>query len=211
MEGVSMEGKIPRVGVGGPVGSGKTALIEAIVPVLVKDGYKPIIITNDIVTKEDAEHVKRTLQGILSPDRVLGVETGGCPHTAVREDPSMNLIAVEEMEHKYPDSNILFVETGGDNLTLTFSRVLVDYFIYVIDVAAGDKIPRKNGPAITQSDLLIINKIDLAPLVKADLSIMERDSKMMRKGKPFIFTNCHTKEGIDSVYQLLKKEVLFDD
>lgn len=206
-----MEGKIPRVGVGGPVGSGKTALIEAIVPVLVRDGYKPIIITNDIVTKEDAEHVKRTLQGILSPDRVLGVETGGCPHTAVREDPSMNLIAVEEMEHKYPDSNILFVETGGDNLTLTFSRVLVDYFIYVIDVAAGDKIPRKNGPAITQSDLLIINKIDLASLVKADLSIMERDSKMMRKNKPFIFTNCHTKEGIDSVYQLLKKEVLFDD
>ncbi len=206
-----MEGKIPRVGVGGPVGSGKTALIEAIVPVLVRDGYKPIIITNDIVTKEDAEHVKRTLHGILSPDRVLGVETGGCPHTAVREDPSMNLIAVEEMEHKYPDSNILFVETGGDNLTLTFSRVLVDYFIYVIDVAAGDKIPRKNGPAITQSDLLIINKIDLAPLVKADLSIMERDSKMMRKNKPFIFTNCHTKEGIDSVYQLLKKEVLFDD
>jgi len=206
-----MEGKIPRVGVGGPVGSGKTALIEAIVPVLVRDGYKPIIITNDIVTKEDAEHVKRTLQGILSPDRVLGVETGGCPHTAVREDPSMNLIAVEEMEHKYPDSHILFVETGGDNLTLTFSRVLVDYFIYVIDVAAGDKIPRKNGPAITQSDLLIINKIDLAPLVKADLSIMERDSKMMRKNKPFIFTNCHTKEGIDSVYQLIKKEVLFDD
>jgi len=206
-----MKGKIPRVGVGGPVGSGKTALIEAIVPVLVRDGYKPIIITNDIVTKEDAEHVKRTLQGILSPDRVLGVETGGCPHTAVREDPSMNLIAVEEMEHKYPDSNILFVETGGDNLTLTFSRVLVDYFIYVIDVAAGDKIPRKNGPAITQSDLLIINKIDLAPLVKADLSIMERDSKMMRKNKPFIFTNCHTKEGIDSVYQLIKKEVLFDD
>ena len=206
-----MEGKIPRVGVGGPVGSGKTALIEAIVPVLVRDGYKPIVITNDIVTKEDAEHVKRTLQGILSPDRVLGVETGGCPHTAVREDPSMNLIAVEEMEHKYPDSHILFVETGGDNLTLTFSRVLVDYFIYVIDVAAGDKIPRKNGPAITQSDLLIINKIDLAPLVKADLSIMERDSKMMRKNKPFIFTNCHTKEGIDSVYQLIKKEVLFDD
>lgn len=206
-----MEGKIPRVGVGGPVGSGKTALIEAIVPVLVRDGYKPIVITNDIVTKEDAEHVKRTLHGILSPDRVLGVETGGCPHTAVREDPSMNLIAVEEMEHKYPDSNILFVETGGDNLTLTFSRVLVDYFIYVIDVAAGDKIPRKNGPAITQSDLLIINKIDLAPLVKADLSIMERDSKMMRKNKPFIFTNCHTKEGIDSVYQLIKKEVLFDD
>lgn len=204
-----MEKKIPRVGVGGPVGSGKTALIEALVPVLVRNGYKPIVITNDIVTKEDAEHVKRTLQGILSPDRVLGVETGGCPHTAVREDPSMNLIAVEEMERRYSDSDILFVETGGDNLTLTFSRALVDYFIYVIDVAAGDKIPRKNGPAITQSDLLIINKIDLAHLVGADLQIMERDSKMMRKSRPFLFTNCHTKEGIDAVYQLVKKEVLF--
>lgn len=206
-----MENKIPRVGVGGPVGSGKTALIEAVVPVLVKNGYMPIILTNDIVTKEDAEHVKKTLQGIISADRVLGVETGGCPHTAVREDPSMNLIAVEEMEKKFPDSHILFVETGGDNLTLTFNSALVDYYIYVIDVAAGEKIPRKNGPAITQSDLLIINKIDLAPFVNADLKIMERDSKMMRKGKPFIFTNCHTKEGIDAVYQLIKKEVLFED
>jgi urease accessory protein len=206
-----MENKIPRIGVGGPVGSGKTALIEAVVPVLVKNGYKPIILTNDIVTKEDAEHVKKTLQGVIPADRVLGVETGGCPHTAVREDPSMNLIAVEEMELRFPDSHILFVETGGDNLTLTFNSALVDYYIYVIDVAAGEKIPRKNGPAITQSDLLIINKIDLAPLVNADLKIMERDSKMMRKDKPFIFTNCHTKEGIDAVYQLIKKEVLFED
>jgi urease accessory protein len=206
-----MENKIPRVGVGGPVGSGKTALIEAVVPVLVENGYKPIILTNDIVTKEDAEHVKKTLQGIISADRVVGVETGGCPHTAVREDPSMNLIAVEEMEKKFPDSHILFIETGGDNLTLTFNSALVDYYIYVIDVAAGEKIPRKNGPAITQSDLLIINKIDLAPFVNADLKIMERDSKMMRKDKPFIFTNCHTKEGIDTVYQLIKKEVLFED
>ena len=206
-----MENKIPRVGVGGPVGSGKTALIEAVVPVLVENGYKPIILTNDIVTKEDAEHVKKTLQGIISADRVLGVETGGCPHTAVREDPSMNLIAVEEMEKKFPDSHILFIETGGDNLTLTFNSALVDYYIYVIDVAAGEKIPRKNGPAITQSDLLIINKIDLAPFVNADLKIMERDSKLMRKDKPFIFTNCHTKEGIDTVYQLIKKEVLFED
>ncbi len=206
-----MENKIPRVGVGGPVGSGKTALIEAVVPVLVKNGYKPLILTNDIVTKEDAEHVKKTLQGIIPADRVLGVETGGCPHTAVREDPSMNLIAVEEMEQKFPDSHILFVETGGDNLTLTFNSALVDYYIYVIDVAAGEKIPRKNGPAITQSDLLIINKVDLAPFVNADLEIMERDSKMMRKDKPFIFTNCHTKEGIDTVYQLIKKEVLFED
>ena len=205
-----MENKIPRIGVGGPVGSGKTALIEAVVPVLVKNGYRPIILTNDIVTKEDAEHVKKTLQGIISSDRVLGVETGGCPHTAVREDPSMNLIAVEEMERKFPDSHILFIETGGDNLTLTFNSALVDYYIYVIDVAAGEKIPRKNGPAITQSDLLIINKTDLAPLVNADLKIMERDSKLMRKDKPFIFTNCHTKEGIDTVYQLIKKEVLFE-
>jgi len=206
-----MENKIPRIGVGGPVGSGKTALIEAVVPVLVKNGYKPIIVTNDIVTKEDAEHVKKALQGVISPDRVLGVETGGCPHTAVREDPSMNLIAVEEMEKKFPDSHILFIETGGDNLTLTFNSALVDYYIYVIDVAAGEKIPRKNGPAITQSDLLIINKIDLAPLVNADLKIMERDAKVKRNDKPFIFTNCHTKEGIDVVYQLIKKEVLFED
>ena len=206
-----MENKIPRIGVGGPVGSGKTALIEAVVPVLVKNGYKPIIVTNDIVTKEDAEHVKKALQGVISADRVLGVETGGCPHTAVREDPSMNLIAVEEMEKKFPDSHILFVETGGDNLTLTFNSALVDYYIYVIDVAAGEKIPRKNGPAITQSDLLIINKIDLAPLVNADLKIMERDTKVKRNDKPFIFTNCHTKEGIDAVYQLIKKEVLFEE
>jgi len=205
-----MEGKIPRVGVGGPVGSGKTALIEAVVPVFVEKGYKPLILTNDIVTKEDAEHVKKTLQGIIPAERVFGVETGGCPHTAVREDPSMNLVAIAEMERKFPDSHILFVETGGDNLTLTFSSALVDYYIYVIDVAAGEKIPRKNGPAITQSDLLIINKIDLASFVNADLKIMERDSKMMRKDKPFIFTNCHTKEGIDAVYQLIKKEVLFE-
>jgi urease accessory protein len=206
-----MENKIPRIGVGGPVGSGKTALIEAVVPLLVKNGYKPIIVTNDIVTKEDAEHVKKALQGVISSDRVLGVETGGCPHTAVREDPSMNLIAVEEMEKKFPDSHILFIETGGDNLTLTFNSALVDYYIYVIDVAAGEKIPRKNGPAITQSDLLIINKIDLAPLVNADLKIMEHDTKVKRDDKPFIFTNCHTKEGIDAVYQLIKKEVLFED
>ncbi|MEE9336594.1 MAG: urease accessory protein UreG [Methylococcaceae bacterium] len=205
-----IEGKIPRVGVGGPVGSGKTALIEAVVPVLVKNGYKPLILTNDIVTQEDAEHVKKTLQGIIPAERVFGVETGGCPHTAVREDPSMNLVAIDEMERRFPDSHILFVETGGDNLTLTFSSALVDYYIYVIDVAAGEKIPRKNGPAITQSDLLIINKIDLATFVNANLKIMERDSKMMRKNKPFIFTNCHTKEGIDSVYQLIKKEVLFE-
>jgi len=208
---VLIEGKIPRVGVGGPVGSGKTALIEAVVPVLVKNGYKPLILTNDIVTKEDAEHVKKTLQGIIPAERVFGVETGGCPHTAVREDPSMNLVAIDEMERRFPDSHILFVETGGDNLTLTFSSALVDYYIYVIDVAAGEKIPRKNGPAITQSDLLIINKIDLATFVNANLKIMERDSKMMRKDKPFIFTNCHTKEGIDAVYQLIKKEVLFED
>lgn len=139
--------KIPRIGVGGPVGSGKTAIIEAVVPILIKLGYRILVITNDIVTTEDAKHVQRTLKGVLIEDRIVGVETGGCPHTAVREDPSMNLAAVEEMEAKFPDTDLVLLESGGDNLTLTFSPALIDFFIYVIDVAAGDKIPRKNGPA----------------------------------------------------------------
>ncbi len=206
-----MAKRIPRIGVGGPVGSGKTALIESIVPRLIADGYKVIIVTNDIVTVEDAEHVKRTLAGILEPERVLGVETGACPHTAVREDPTMNLTFVEEMESRFPDSDLLFLESGGDNLTLTFSPALVDYFIYVIDVAAGDKIPRKNGPGITQSDLLVINKVDLAPHVGADLEVMARDSRKMRGAKPFLFTNCVTRAGIDDVVALIKREVLFEE
>lgn len=152
-----------RIGVGGPVGSGKTALIEAITPRLMEKGMSVLIITNDIVTTEDAKHVRKTLKGILMEDRIIGVETGACPHTAVREDPSMNIAAVEEMEAKFPDADVVLIESGGDNLTLTFSPALVDFFIYVIDVAAGDKIPRKDGPGISQSDILVINKIDLAP------------------------------------------------
>ncbi|WP_134790116.1 urease accessory protein UreG, partial [Brucella suis] len=149
--------KIPRIGVGGPVGSGKMAIIEAVVPILIKLGYRILVITNDIVTTEDAKHVQRTLKGVLIEDRIVGVETGGCPHTAVREDPSMNLAAVEEMEAKFPDTDLVLLESGGDNLTLTFSPALIDFFIYVIDVAAGDKIPCKNGPGISQSDILVIN------------------------------------------------------
>jgi urease accessory protein len=206
-----MAKRIPRIGVGGPVGSGKTALIERMVPRLIAEGRKLIVVTNDIVTVEDALHVKRTLAGILDPERVLGVETGACPHTAVREDPTMNLAFLEEMEARFPDSDLLFLESGGDNLTLTFSPALVDYFIYVIDVAAGDKIPRKNGPGITQSDLLVINKVDLAPHVGASLEVMARDSRKMRDARPFMFTNCMTEAGIDDVVALIKREVLFED
>ncbi len=206
-----MPKRIPRIGIGGPVGSGKTALIECVVPRLIAGGHKIIVVTNDIVTVEDALHVKRTLAGILDPERVLGVETGACPHTAVREDPTMNLAFLEEMEARFPDSDLLFLESGGDNLTLTFSPALVDYFIYVIDVAAGDKIPRKNGPGITQSDLLVINKVDLAPHVGASLEVMARDSQKMRGTKPFLFTNCKTHVGIDEVVALIKREVLFEE
>jgi urease accessory protein len=206
-----MAKRIPRIGVGGPVGSGKTALIECVVPRLIAERHKVIVVTNDIVTVEDALHVQRTLAGILEPERVLGVETGACPHTAVREDPTMNLAFLEEMEARFPDSDLLFLESGGDNLTLTFSPALVDYFIYVIDVAAGDKIPRKNGPGITQSDLLVINKVDLAPHVGASLEVMARDSRTMRGDKPFLFTNCMTGTGIDDVVALIGREVLFDE
>ena len=200
---------IPRIGVGGPVGSGKTAIIEAVVPQLVDLGYGVIVITNDVVTVEDAEHVKRALKGVLPEERILGVETGACPHTAVREDPSMNLAACEEMEARFPDSDVLLIESGGDNLTLTFSPALVDHFVYVIDVAAGDKIPRKDGPGITRSDLLVINKTDLAPYVGASLEVMARDSAAMRGSRPFLFTNCKTGEGIAEVVQALQRDALF--
>ena len=198
-----MATRIPRIGVGGPVGSGKTALIECIVPRLIAEGYKVIVVTNDIVTVEDAFHVKRTLAGILEPERVLGVETGACPHTAVREDPTMNLAFLEEMEARFPDTDLLFLESGGDNLTLTFSPALVDYFIYVIDVAAGDKIPRKNGPGITQSDLLVINKTDLAPLVGADLDVMARDAGRMRGEGPTVFAQVINGVGVDRIIREL--------
>jgi len=202
--------KITRIGIGGPVGSGKTAIVEAITPLLLDLGIKVLIITNDVVTTEDAKHVRRTLKGILLEERILGVETGACPHTAVREDPSMNLAAVEDMEQRFPDTDVVLIESGGDNLTLTFSPALVDFFIYVIDVAAGDKIPRKNGPGITQSDILVINKIDLAPYVGASLEVMAHDSQLMRGDKPFLFTNCRTGEGIPGLIDVLRRDLLFD-
>jgi urease accessory protein len=173
-------------------------------------GVKILVITNDVVTTEDAKHVQRTLKGILLEERILGVETGACPHTAVREDPSMNLAAVEDMEARFPDTDLVLIESGGDNLTLTFSPALVDFFIYVIDVAAGDKIPRKNGPGITQSDILVINKTDLAPYVGASLQVMDDDSRLMRGGKPFLFTNCKTGEGIPELTEMIRQQVLFD-
>lgn len=199
-----------RIGVGGPVGSGKTALIEALTPRLLAKGLKVIIITNDIVTTEDAKHVRKALDGILPEDHIVGVETGACPHTAVREDPSMNIAAAEELENKFPESDVLLIESGGDNLTLTFSPALVDFFMYVIDVAAGDKIPRKNGPGVAQADILVINKTDLAPYVNASLEVMDRDSKTLRGEKPFVFTNCMTGEGLDELVDLICRIALFD-
>ena len=199
-----------RIGIGGPVGSGKTALVEAITPQLLEMGLKVLIITNDVVTTEDARHVQRTLKGVLVEDRIVGVETGACPHTAVREDPSMNLAAVEEMEERFPDGDVILIESGGDNLTLTFSPALVDFFIYVIDVAAGDKIPRKDGPGISLSDILVINKTDLAPYVRASLAVMDADSRLMRGDKPFVFTNCLSGAGIAEVVALIRRNVLFD-
>jgi len=190
---------IPRIGIGGPVGSGKTALIEALVPWLVSAGNRPLVVTNDIFTQEDAHHVRATLAGVLAPERIVGVETGSCPHTAVRDDPSMNLEAIARLEQRFPDGDVVLVESGGDNLTLTFSRALADYFVFVIDVAEGDKIPRKRGPGITNSDLLVINKIDLAPHVRADMQVMERDARTARGERPFVFTNCFTGEGVDEV------------
>jgi urease accessory protein len=199
-----------RVGVGGPVGSGKTALIEAMTPQLIAIGMDILIVTNDVVTTEDARHVQRTLDGVLQPDRIVGVETGACPHTAIREDPSMNLAAVEELEQRFPDADLVLIESGGDNLTLTFSPALVDCFIYVIDVAAGDKVPRKDGPGIAQSDILVINKTDLAPYVHASLEVMDADSRLMRGDRPFVFTNCRTGDGVADVVALLRHSLLLD-
>jgi urease accessory protein len=192
-------GPAPRVGIGGPVGSGKTALIEALVPRLVGRGHRPVVVTNDIFTQEDAQHVRATLSGVLPPEKVVGVETGSCPHTAVRDDPTMNLDAVRELTDRFPDTDLVLLESGGDNLTLTYSRALADFFIFVIDVGEGDKIPRKRGPGITSSDLLVINKIDIAPYVHSDLSVMERDARAVRAGRPFVFTDCFSGVGISEV------------
>lgn len=200
-----MEKFIPRIGIGGPVGSGKTALIEALVPLMLEQGFKPVVITNDIFTQEDALHVRQTLADILDPERVVGVETGSCPHTAVRDDPSMNLAAIEEITRRFPDTDMILLESGGDNLTLTYSPALADYFIFVIDVAEGDKMPRKRGPGITNSDLLVINKMDLAPYVRASLEVMERDAAIVRNHRPFVFTNCLTGEGLRAVLQHIEQ------
>jgi urease accessory protein len=192
-----------RIGIGGPVGSGKTALIEALVPRLIASSDDVLVVTNDIVTTEDAEHVRRTLSHVLDPARIVGVETGTCPHSAVREDPSVNLAAIAELEERFPGADWLFVESGGDNLTLTFSPALVDFSIYVIDVAGGEKIPRKRGPGVIKADLLVVNKTDLADLVGARLEVMEHDADVVRAGGPVIFTNCRTGDGIDDVVSWL--------
>jgi len=189
-----------RVGVGGPVGSGKTALMDALCKRL-RDSYEIAAITNDIYTKWDAEYLVRS--GALAPERIAGVETGGCPHTAIREDASINLAAVAEMRQKFPSLDLVLIESGGDNLAATFSPELADITIYVIDVAAGDKIPSKGGPGITRSDLLVINKIDLAPYVGASLDVMERDAKKMRGTRPFVFTNLKTGSGVETVTQFI--------
>lgn len=193
-----------KVGVGGPVGSGKTALIEALVPMAIARGYSPVVITNDIYTQLDAEHVRSALAGVLDAARVVGVETGSCPHSAVRDDPTMNIAAMEEMLEKFPDADLVFLESGGDNLTLTFSPTLVDSYIFVLDVAQGDDIPRKKGPAITHSDLLVINKVDLAPYVRADLDVMRQGAEDARPdGAPYIMTNCMTGQGLAEVLDVL--------
>ena len=196
-----------KIGVAGPVGSGKTALIERLSRAMSKD-YSLAVITNDIYTKEDAEFL--TKNSLLPAERIIGVETGGCPHTAIREDASMNLEAVEEMAARIPDVQIVFIESGGDNLSATFSPDLADVTIFVIDVAEGDKIPRKGGPGITRSDLLIINKIDLAPYVNADLALMESDARRMRNGNPFVFTNLMSLQGLDVVIGWIKKYALLE-
>ncbi len=194
-----------RVGIAGPVGSGKTALLDALCKTM-RDSYQVAVVTNDIYTQEDAQFLVRS--EALARDRVLGVETGGCPHTAIREDASLNLAAIEQLEKQFNPLDLLFVESGGDNLAATFSPELVDLTIYVIDVAAGDKIPRKGGPGITKSDLLVINKIDLAPYVGADLSVMEQDAKKMRADKPFVFTNLKTQEGLTTVQNFIRSHLI---
>jgi urease accessory protein len=195
---------IPVIGIGGPVGSGKTALVEALCRRL-RDRYSLAVVTNDIFTREDAEFLTR--RGVLSADRILGVETGGCPHTAIREDASHNQEAIDELVRRHPDMQVCFVESGGDNLAATFSPELVDHVIYVIDVAEGDKIPRKGGPGITRSDLLVINKVDLASYVRADLTVMDRDSRRMRGDLPYFFTDLLTGKGLDPVVSWVEARI----
>lgn len=197
-----------KIGVAGPVGSGKTALIEKLTRHMAQQ-YSIAVITNDIYTQEDAEFL--TKNSLLPPERIMGVETGGCPHTAIREDASMNLEAVDEMAARFPDIQIVFIESGGDNLSATFSPDLADVTMFVIDVAQGEKIPRKGGPGITRSDLLVINKTDLAPYVGASLEVMQHDAQRMRKGQPFVFTNLMAEEGINTIIDWIKKYALLEN
>ncbi|MGQ0376783.1 MAG: urease accessory protein UreG [Nitrososphaerota archaeon] len=208
------QNRIPRVGIGGPVGCGKSMLIERVVPVLASRGYSVSIISNDVISKEDADRMRLNLatkRGLLPENLVVGLATGGCPHTAVREDPSMNLAIIEEMETKHQELDLIIIESGGDNITTTFSPALADYFIYIIDVAGGDKYPRKRGLGIETADLLVINKVDLAPFVNADLEVMEKDAKAIRGDKPYVFVNCKTDKGIDLVASHIMHSVLFDE
>ena len=197
-----------RIGIGGPVGSGKTALVDALCKAM-RERYRLGVITNDIFTREDMEFLVRS--EALTPDRIIGVQTGGCPHTAIREDASMNFEALDAMSARHPGLDVVFLESGGDNLAASFSPELVDASIYVIDVSGGDKIPRKGGPGVTRSDLLVINKIDLAPYVGADLDVMARDAKLMRGDRPFLFTNLKRAEGLPDIVQWIQRELLYED
>jgi len=197
-----------RVGIGGPVGSGKTALIEQLLPRLEKRGISTAVITNDLVTREDARRLKQS--GLIDPERVLAVEAGACPHTVIREDPTLNLEAAETLERRYGDLDLILIESGGDNLASTFSLDLVDYWLFVIDVAGGDDIPRKRGPGIVQSDLLVVNKTDLAPFVGSDLDLMRREALHARKDRTVVFTDCKTGEGMEEILDHLAREVLLE-
>jgi urease accessory protein len=196
-----------RVGIGGPVGSGKTALVERLIPALTAQGIELAVVTNDLVTKEDAERLRRS--GLIEPERVTAVETGACPHTVIREDPTLNIQAADELEARFPGVSLILLESGGDNLASTFSRDLVDYWIFVIDTAGGDDIPRKRGAGVVRSDLLVINKIDLAPFVGANLDLMTKEALEVRQGRPIVLTNCATGHGIDQVIARLSHDVLF--
>ena len=198
---------VARVGIGGPVGSGKTALLERLIPMLTKQGIEVAVVTNDLLTTEDADRLKR--KGFLSESRIVGVETGSCPHTAIREDPTMNLLAVKDLELLYPQLDLIFIESGGDNLASTFSYDLVDSYLFVIDVGAGDDIPRKNGPGFVQADLVVINKIDLAPYVGANLDLIRQQAPQHRNQKPISYTNCKTGEGLSEVVDFILETVLF--
>ena len=203
-----MNKSVARLGIGGPVGSGKTALLECLVPMLTQQGVEVAIVTNDLLTTEDADRLKS--KGFLASEKIIGVETGSCPHTAIREDPTMNLLAVKDLELLYPQLDLIFIESGGDNLASTFSYDLVDAYIFVIDVGAGDDIPRKNGPGFVQADLVVINKIDLAPYVGANLDLIRQQAPKHRRGKPIVYTNCKTGEGLAHVRDFILETVLFN-